>query len=62
MVESADRQNDETGAIYQRGAAWRGELTGAIATGTNPLEIQVANLWPNRFIGDQSLPEEKRFA
>jgi hypothetical protein len=26
----------------------------------NELEIDVANLWPNRLIGDQALPAEKR--
>jgi hypothetical protein len=25
------------------------------------LEIQVANLWPNRMIGDAALPESQRF-
>ncbi|MEI8233861.1 MAG: hypothetical protein WCH57_04155, partial [Verrucomicrobiota bacterium] len=29
------------------------------ATG-NELEIEVANLWPNRMIGDASLPPDKR--
>ncbi len=40
---------------------WRVEASGAIVSGRNQLEIEVANLWPNRLIGDQSLPEEKRF-
>ena len=39
---------------------WRVEITGAITNGTNELEIEVANLWPNRLIGDQSLPESER--
>ena len=38
---------------------WRVEITGAITSGTNQLEIEVANLWPNRLIGDQSLPESE---
>jgi hypothetical protein len=40
---------------------WRVECTGALRAGTNQVEIEVANLWPNRLIGDQSLPTEKRF-
>ena len=40
---------------------WRTEVTAAMLGGTNQLEVEVANLWPNRLIGDLSLPEEKRF-
>jgi hypothetical protein len=39
---------------------WWVECTGALQPGTNQVEIEVANLWPNRLIGDQSLPAEKR--
>jgi hypothetical protein len=36
------------------------EVTGALKPGQNTLEITVANLWPNRLIGDQSLPAAQR--
>lgn len=42
-------------------APWRVEITGAVKAGANELEIEVINLWPNRRIGDASLPEEKRY-
>ena len=42
-------------------APWRVEITSALKTGANELEIEVINLWPNRRIGDASLPEEKRY-
>jgi hypothetical protein len=46
------------------GIAWRPpfrvEVTDAIRAGKNNLEIEVANLWPNRMIGDAALPEAKR--
>ena len=42
-------------------APWRVEISAAVMTGTNELEIDVINLWPNRRIGDASLPEEKRY-
>lgn len=41
-------------------APWRIDVSGAIRTGENELEISVSNLWPNRLIGDASLPEDKR--
>jgi hypothetical protein len=39
---------------------FRVEMTGAVQAGTNRLEIEVVNFWPNRIIGDASLPPEKR--
>lgn len=47
------------------GIAWtrpfRVEITSAAHHGKNRLEINVANLWPNRMIGDGLLPPEKRY-
>ena len=36
------------------------DMTHAARLGDNTLEITVANLWPNRLTGDQSLPPEQR--
>jgi hypothetical protein len=36
--------------------------TGILRPTGNKLEIKVANLWPNRLIGDSKLPKEKRVA
>lgn len=41
-------------------APWRLDVTSALINGTNQLEIEVANLWPNRLIGDLSVPAEQR--
>ena len=41
-------------------APWRVEITSTVKPAGNRLEIEVANLWPNRLIGDQALPPEKR--
>ena len=40
---------------------FRADITGSLRPGANTLEIRVANLWPNRMIGDAALPEAERF-
>jgi hypothetical protein len=42
-------------------APWRVEITDAVRSGENQLEIEVANHWTNRIIGDEQLPPEQRF-
>jgi hypothetical protein len=39
---------------------WQVEITGIVNPGQNKLEIEVANLWPNRLVGDGSLPPGQR--
>jgi hypothetical protein len=43
-------------------APFRVEVTGTLRPGPNLLEIRVANLWPNRLIGDAALPPAQRVA
>jgi hypothetical protein len=48
----------EQGVVWT--APWSICLTGAARPGINELEIDVANVWQNRLIGDAGLPEDQR--
>jgi hypothetical protein len=41
-------------------APWRVEISNHVKSQGNLVEIAVANLWPNRLIGDSAMPEEER--
>jgi hypothetical protein len=43
-------------------APWAVQAGGLLKQQGNELEIDVANLWPNRLIGDQALPTDKRLS
>lgn len=49
----------------EMGVAWKRpfviDVTSVAVAGKNALKVAVTNLWPNRIIGDQSLPAAKRF-
>ena len=46
------------------GVLWKppfvANLTGQVRAGKNIIKIKVTNLWPNRLIGDEQLPENER--
>jgi hypothetical protein len=41
---------------------WRVDITDEVKAETNLLEIRVANLWPNRLIGDEREPADAEYA
>jgi hypothetical protein len=40
---------------------FRVNITSAVKRGTNKLEIKITNLWPNRLIGDEQLPDDREW-
>jgi hypothetical protein len=39
---------------------FRVDISGAVQSGENKLQVEVVNFWPNRIIGDAGLPKEQR--
>ena len=46
----------DLGVLWQ--PPYRADVTGVLRPGTNDLEVKVTNLWVNRMIGDEQLPED----
>jgi hypothetical protein len=46
----------DLGVLWKR--PFRIDVTDALRDGDNRLEVRVTNLWPNRMIGDEALPED----
>jgi beta-galactosidase/beta-glucuronidase len=49
----------DLGTLWQ--PPFRVNITDALKSGSNALEVRVANLWRNRMIGDAALPAAERF-
>lgn len=58
VMASVKLNGVELGAVWT--APFQVDATKALKPGDNTLEIRVANLWPNRLIGDTALPEKQR--
>lgn len=49
----------ELGTLWKR--PYRIDITDAVKAGANTIDIRATNLWPNRLIGDEQLPEPYRY-
>jgi hypothetical protein len=56
VVAQVSINGKDLGVLWK--APFKLEITGAIMPGKNLLEVKVANLWVNRMIGDENLPED----
>ena len=49
----------DLGVLWQ--PPFRVELTDVVKPGANRLEVRLTNLWPNRLIGDEQLPDDRQW-
>jgi hypothetical protein len=58
VVAQVKLNGKDLGILWK--APFRIEVTQTLRAGANLLEVQVTNLWVNRMIGDEQLPEDSR--
>ena len=56
VIAQVTLNGKDLGVLWK--SPYRVEITSAARTGDNDLEVKVTNLWPNRLIGDEQLPED----
>jgi hypothetical protein len=59
VIASVAINGKKMGTFWKR--PYRIDITDALKAGVNNLEIKVTNLWPNRLIGDEQLPNPDLF-
>lgn len=59
VIANAKLNGKSLGILWK--PPFRVDITDAVKTGNNELEVQVVNLWPNRLIGDEQLPDDRKW-
>jgi len=60
VIANVKLNGKDFGTLWNR--PYRVDVTESLENGSNKLEIRVTNLWPNRLIGDEQLPDPDKFA
>jgi (4-O-methyl)-D-glucuronate---lignin esterase len=58
VIAAVKLNGKDLGTVWK--PPYRVDVTEAVRCGDNALEVAVTNLWPNRMIGDEQLPEDSR--
>jgi hypothetical protein len=58
VIAEVKLNGNDLGILWK--SPFRLDVTGRMKAGENKLEVKVVNLWPNRMIGDEQLPEDSR--
>ena len=56
VISQVKLNGHELGILWKE--PFRADVTSLLKQGENKLEVKVTNLWPNRMIGDEQLPED----
>jgi len=60
VIANVNLNGRDFGTLWRR--PYQVDVTAYLQNGSNKLEIRVTNLWPNRLIGDEQLPDPDKFA
>jgi hypothetical protein len=58
-IAEVELNGDKLGLLWK--PPFRLDVTGSLRAGKNTLHVKVTNLWPNRLIGDEQLPEDREW-
>ena len=60
VIAEVNLNGKDFGILWKR--PYQVDVTDSLQKGLNKLEVRVTNLWPNRLIGDEQLPDPDKFS